>query len=82
MNYILRKYHYFHTYYFYRNNVKTCAIFFSGDAFHSFQDLRILKQKLEIMWDLVTQYNRKIKAILMDNLAKKFPTHKILNFLI
>ncbi|KYN12469.1 hypothetical protein ALC57_15196 [Trachymyrmex cornetzi] len=28
-----------------------------------------------LVWDLVTQYNRKIKAILMDNLAKKFPTH-------
>jgi len=27
-------------------------------------------------WDLVTQYDKKVEAILIDNLAKKFPTHK------
>ncbi|XP_012236057.1 inositol monophosphatase 1-like [Linepithema humile] len=29
-------------------------------------------------WDLVTQYDRKIEAILIDNLAKRFPTHKFI----
>jgi len=27
-------------------------------------------------WDLVTQYDRKVEAILIDNLTKRFPTHK------
>ncbi|XP_050458674.1 inositol monophosphatase 1-like [Cataglyphis hispanica] len=29
-------------------------------------------------WDLVTQYDRKIEAILIDNLAKRFPTHNFI----
>ncbi|KYQ57490.1 Inositol monophosphatase 1 [Trachymyrmex zeteki] len=46
-----------------------------------FKNLRALKQQLEIVWDLVTQYNQKVKAILIDNLVKKFPTHKFLNLM-
>ncbi|XP_020294748.1 inositol monophosphatase 1-like [Pseudomyrmex gracilis] len=29
-------------------------------------------------WDLVTQYDKKVEAILIDNLAKQFPTHKFI----
>ncbi|EFN67857.1 Inositol monophosphatase [Camponotus floridanus] len=29
-------------------------------------------------WDLVTQYDKKIEAILIDNLARRFPTHKFI----
>lgn len=29
-------------------------------------------------WDLVTQYDRKVEAILIDNLAKRFPNHKFI----
>ncbi|XP_011630547.1 inositol monophosphatase 2-like isoform X2 [Pogonomyrmex barbatus] len=50
----------------------------SGKVIHdAFQGSKIVETKAGD-WDLVTQYDRKVEAILIDNLAKRFPTHKFI----
>ncbi|KAL6264733.1 hypothetical protein P5V15_004831 [Pogonomyrmex californicus] len=50
----------------------------SGKVIHdAFQGSKKVETKAGD-WDLVTQYDRKVEAILIDNLAKRFPTHKFI----